>query len=222
VPIKGIIFDFDNTLVKSNIDFTNMKRHMARAAREKGLDFGDEEEIPHKYTAGALTAKAEAFDRHNGGSLATLLWEIVEEYEKKGMEDITIDSSIKTTLADLKQQGLQLAILTNNAKKPTIQVLDTFHLLDFFDIILARDDVKQMKPDPEGIIAVLDKLALQPETVVFVGDSWVDGKAAKNAGVMFIHISELPLDPNKHQDIPIWRHITDLSELEEIIRKKEA
>ena len=59
--VKCVIFDFDNTLVKSNIDFPAMKIEMTRFTKNYGLEFGSEEEIPHKYTAGNIIDRAESF-----------------------------------------------------------------------------------------------------------------------------------------------------------------
>lgn len=51
------------------------------------------------------------------------------------------------------------------------------------------DDVTAFKPDPEGILQLLDKLGLAKDEVVALGDHSVDMKAAKAAGIHAIGIT---------------------------------
>ncbi len=214
--LKCIIFDFDNTLVKSNIDFPKMKVEMARLTTKFGLEFGSEEEIPHKYTAGNIIDKAESFDKRNGTILVPELWEIVEEFERKGMENITIDQDVLTTLDSIMKLEIESALLTNNACNPTMEVLTKFNMTNYFSLIVAREDVTKMKPDKEGIELILSKMGLQPDEVLFVGDSWIDAKAANEAKVSFILIRNDLLDAQKY-GITIWKHIRSMVELIQIL-----
>ncbi len=216
--LKCIIFDFDNTLVKSNIDFPKMKIEMARLTKNFGLEFGSEEEIPHKYTAGNIIDKAESFDKRNGTMLVPELWQVVEEFERKGMENITIDQDVLSMLNSMKSFKIETTLLTNNACNPTVEVLKRFNILDYFSMIVAREDVKKMKPDKEGIDLILFKMNLHPDEVIFIGDSWVDAKAANEAGVPFVLIRNDLLDAQKY-GITIWKHIRSMAELVQIIKK---
>ncbi|NHK29975.1 MAG: HAD-IA family hydrolase [Asgard group archaeon] len=208
----AVIFDFDNTLVKSNINFPAMKIHMARAVKEFGLDFGAEEEIPLKYTAGNIIDEAAKYDEENETTLANQLWDVVENFEREGMKNISIDDDVFSMLKVLKEHGIPMAILTNNSREPTIEVLDRYSLRDYFELVIAREDVTRMKPDKEGIEKIIEKLSWNHEMVVFVGDSWVDGVAAKNANVRFILFRKEKLNPGKY-DIKIWKHLTSMKEL---------
>lgn len=212
----AIIFDFDNTLIKSNINFPAMKISMARAAKKHGLDFGNEEDIPHRYTAGNIIDQVEEFDKKNDTQLVTELWGLVEKFERLGMENISIDEDVLQMLEYLKKKGISASILTNNAKKPTIEVLERFNISDYFDIVIAREDVKKMKPDKEGLEVIVQKLKLNLDKVIFVGDSWVDGVAAVNAKIRFILLNEKLLDSNKY-NIKIWKHVQTMNELVELL-----
>lgn len=214
----AIIFDFDNTLIKSNINFPAMKISMARAAKKHGVDFGKEEDIPHRYTAGNIIDQAEEFDKKNETEIVAELWSMVEKFERMGMENVSIDDDVLQMLEYLKEKGISASILTNNAKKPTLEVLERFNISDYFDIVIAREDVKKMKPDKEGLEAIVQKLKLNPDKVVFVGDSWVDGVAAVKANIRFILYNKKLLDSNKY-NIKIWKHVQTMNELVELIDK---
>lgn len=211
-----IIFDFDNTLVKSNINFPAMKIHMARAMKEFGLDFGPEEEIPMRYTAGNIIDEAAKYDEENETTLTKQLWEIVENFEREGMKNLSVEEGVFTMLKELKENGIQMAILTNNSREPTLEVLNRYSISNYFDLVIAREDVTKMKPDKEGIEIIIKKLSWNPESVIFIGDSWVDGVAAKNANIRFILYRKDKLNPDKY-DIKIWKHLTKLEDLLSII-----
>lgn len=215
--LTSIIFDFDNTLVKSHINFPEMKIAMAQVARTAGLDFGEDEEIPHKYTAGQMIIEAEAFDSNKKLNLVANLWKLVEEHERKGMVDLSIDDEVFTMLDFLLEEKFTVTLLTNNSREPTIEVLKKYDMEKYFQLIIAREDVSKMKPDKEGIELILNKLSLKRDESVFIGDSWVDGQAAKNADILFILFRDELLSEEKY-DIVIWQHIKTMNELVELLK----
>ncbi|GAF88862.1 unnamed protein product [marine sediment metagenome] len=212
----AIIFDFDNTLIKSNINFPAMKISMARAAKKHGVDFGNEEDIPNRFTAGNIIDQVEEFDKINDTEIVAELWDMVEKFERLGMENVSIDDDVIQMLEYLKKKGISASILTNNAKKPTIEVLERFNIIDYFDLVIAREDVKKMKPDKEGLEVIVQKLKLNPDKAVFVGDSWVDGVAAVKANIRFILFNKKLLDSRKY-NMKIWKHVQTMNELLELI-----
>jgi len=218
VKLTSIIFDFDNTLVKSHINFPKMKITMAHVARSVGLDFGVDEEIPHKYTAGQMITEAKAFDKDSKLNLVVDLWKLVEEHERKGMENLAIDDEVFLMLDFLLEEKYTVTLLTNNSREPTLEVLKKYDMEKYFQLIIAREDVTKMKPDKEGIDLILNKLSLDRDQSVFIGDSWVDGLAAKNADILFILFRDELLSEEKY-DITIWQHIKTMNELVEILKK---
>ncbi len=60
-------------------------------------------------------------------------------------------------------------------------------ILDSFEVVVGLEDVNETKPDPEGINLALAKLHSRPEQTLFVGDSFADISAAKNAGCSSCH-----------------------------------
>ncbi|MHA1307494.1 MAG: HAD family hydrolase [Candidatus Heimdallarchaeota archaeon] len=215
--LTSIIFDFDNTLVKSHINFPALKIAMAQVARSAGLDFGKDEEIPHKYTAGQMITEAEAFENSKESDLVANLWKLVEDHERKGMENLTIEDEVFSMLDFLLEEKYTITLFTNNSREPTLEVLRKYDMEKYFQLIIAREDVSKMKPDKEGIDLIHNKLSLVREESVFIGDSWVDAQAAKNANVLFILFRDELLSEEKY-DIAIWQHITTMKELVEILK----
>jgi phosphoglycolate phosphatase len=89
------------------------------------------------------------------------------------------------TLNLLKANGIIRAINTNRTTSMP-HIMDRFGLRFLFDMVVTALDVKHPKPHPESIEKIVERLHLDKEEVVFVGDSEVDQETAKASGVKFI------------------------------------
>jgi phosphoglycolate phosphatase-like HAD superfamily hydrolase len=79
--------------------------------------------------------------------------------------------------------------------------------------LVTCDDVKETKPDPEGLLKVLKELHVQPEEAIMVGDLDVDMEAAKKAGVAPIGIAHGFGTPADLQAAGALRVVDDLNQL---------
>jgi len=59
------------------------------------------------------------------------------------------------------------------------------------DAIVGRDTVETHKPEPESLLAAIDRLGADPERMLFVGDSERDAVTADRAGVDYAWVSAL-------------------------------
>jgi phosphoglycolate phosphatase len=130
---------------------------------------------------------AELFDlvRREAAHLEAELLAIPVAHERRAMARATLEPFARETLAALKELGFATAIWTNNDRVVADHVLTRFALLAHLDLVVTRDDVLRLKPDPDGVRVVRERWP-DAERIVVVGDSWVDGLAAQAAGVPFI------------------------------------
>jgi pyrophosphatase PpaX len=56
------------------------------------------------------------------------------------------------------------------------------------DVVIASDDTERHKPDPDPVLAALDRLGAEPSEAAYVGDSPFDIRAAKAAGVFAVAV----------------------------------
>src|SRR4029077_10062778 len=106
-------------------------------------------------------------------------------HERRAMAASTLIPFAREAVAAMKQLGFVTAIWTNNDRVVADYVLDRFALRPHLDLVVTRDDVRRLQPDPDGLRVVRERWPDAPRIVV-VGDSWVDGLAAQAAGVPFI------------------------------------
>ena len=95
---------------------------------------------------------------------------------------------IPETLQQLRQRGVKTAVLSNKFDAGT-RLLAERCLPGLFDIVCGDAPPAPRKPDPTTLLAMLDELGVRPDEAAYVGDTMVDVKTARNAGVMAIGVS---------------------------------
>jgi len=177
-PSAVCVFDLDHTLVSSPLDLRAVAREMEALVRARGVALPAREQ---RWSA------PELFDlvRGEAAHLVEEALAIPVAHERRAMEHATLEPFATETLAALRQLGFAIAVWTNNDRVVADFVLARFDLLRHLDLVVTRDDVARLKPDPDGLRVVRARWPLVPQVVV-VGDSWVDGAAAQAGGVPFI------------------------------------
>ena len=65
----------------------------------------------------------------------------------------------------------------------------TFFAEGTFDEVQGQSDKYPRKPDPSAVYAVLERMGVSPEEAVYVGDSEVDMKTGKAAGMLTVGVT---------------------------------
>jgi HAD superfamily hydrolase (TIGR01662 family) len=96
---------------------------------------------------------------------------------------------IKELIAELHSRGYKLAILSNNKRNYVLDALEKTDLQKYFKTILGFNEVSKNKPDPEGILKILEIEHVTPEQTLFIGDMPSDILAGKRAGIRTIAVA---------------------------------
>ena len=90
----------------------------------------------------------------------------------------------------LKDKGFQLVIATTTRKKnldiyryKNVNIRSKAPIDDYFSPIYSREDVKEIKPNPEVYLKVMETLDVKPEECLIFEDSLIGIEAACNAGI---------------------------------------
>jgi HAD superfamily hydrolase (TIGR01549 family) len=172
------VFDLDHTLVSSPLDLRAVAREMEVFIRGRGIPLPERE---LRWSAPELLAVV----RREAAELEPEIIRIPVAHERRAMEQATLEPFAREALTAMKALGFATALWTNNDRVVADFVLERFALLDHLDLVVTRDDVVHLKPDPDGLRVVRERWP-EAERVVVVGDSWVDGVAATAGGVPFI------------------------------------
>ncbi|MFA5386489.1 MAG: HAD family hydrolase [Candidatus Paceibacterota bacterium] len=83
-----------------------------------------------------------------------------------------------------------LAIVTGRTKSNVYEVPELAKLRNYFKIAISYQDTENHKPHPEPLLLAAQKLNIQPEETVYIGDVENDIKAARAAGMKIIIYSK--------------------------------
>lgn len=88
----------------------------------------------------------------------------------------------------LTRSGRRLAMHTNKPGRLARRILAGVGLLDRFAVVTGGDEAPR-KPDPAGTLAIMRRLGARPEDTVFIGDSPIDVRTARRAGVTLVGVT---------------------------------
>ncbi|TDL73826.1 pyrophosphatase PpaX [Rhodococcus qingshengii] len=173
--INTILFDLDGTLIDTNELIISTYLHTL------------EKYYPGKYTReDVLPFLGPTLHDVFGKMDPDRVEEMVLEYRTYNIanHDALVKEfvGVMETIETLKKKGYKLAIVTTKREDVAFKGLRLMKLDSYFDVMIAYDHVKKVKPDPEPIFLALEKLGSKPEEALMVGDNFHDVLAGKNAG----------------------------------------
>jgi HAD superfamily hydrolase (TIGR01509 family) len=173
--LKGILFDLDGTLVDSlSATFESFNRGIEAVG---GRRLTPQEILKH-FGGG----EAGIFARIVGPDKADTAFAACRAYVDEHLADVPLHAGVPELLERLHGAGVPTGIFTGRSWETTELILRHHGLLDRFRTVITSDHVSQPKPAPEGIHTALRRMGLEPHDVIYVGDTWMDLRAAQLAG----------------------------------------
>ena len=202
--VRLCVFDLDHTLVHSPLDLAAMALDI-RALIERRC--GPLPARPDRYRVGELIDWCQA----NAPEVEPPVWSIALDHERRALEAAALEPGAREAVAGARRAGFATAVWTNNAREVTLAALGRFELAAQLDLVVTRDEMVRLKPDPAGWDVIARHFGAVRDAVV-VGDSWVDGLAATAAGVPFVAYRAAPADLDRWGVRPVAR-LDDLAAL---------
>ena len=110
------------------------------------------------------------------------LREFTERYNAHKEDKTTVYDGMPQALDRLREAGLTLAVLSNKPHEAAFPVVERYYPGVFTAVQGALPDLP-VKPDPTLLHKLMGKLGASPADTLFVGDSNVDIRTAKNGGL---------------------------------------
>lgn len=205
----ALIFDLDQTLIHTRIDFVAIRHRLIDLLYEHGVT-----DQPRDSLLRLALPELADLGRRRIPELGAAMWTIIKEAEDGGLQGAEPVAHAVPVLEALRHRGFRLALLTNNARPGAIERLKMLGLTRAFEVVVTRDEVGGLKPLPDGVHYILQRLPGIKRTCV-IGDAWIDAQAAYEAGARFIGFGGKEASV-RERGLPIWKWITDLRELLEV------
>jgi phosphoglycolate phosphatase len=182
-PLQAIIFDCDGVLFDSTPANVAFYKAVLDALGESGLVL-DENRVQALSSAQVF---AELFEDDPARHAEATRIAAAVDYRPFFRLMIPVDD-LHGILRDLGA-SYRLAMATNRGR--TIpDLLQEFGLEGVFEAIVGILDVPRPKPHPDMLIECAERLGIEPDAAVYVGDSDGDREAAAAAGMPFIGVGD--------------------------------
>ncbi len=179
IPIKGVIFDLDNTL----LDFMKMKEVAVKSAIrgmiEAGLEIDEVEsfkDIISIYEEFGWENQ-KVFDVFLNKSIGYVdnkfLAAGIVAYRRAREANLLAYPNVNRTLVNLTKLGIKLAVVSDAPSREAWMRIYYLNLYHFFDAVITFDDSGERKPSSTPFEMALKKLKLKPQDSLMIGD-WPD------------------------------------------------
>jgi len=178
-PIKGVIFDLDNTL----LDFMKMKEVAVKSAIrgmiEAGLEIDEIESFKD------IISIYEEFGWENQKVFDVFLTKSIGYVDNKFLAagivayrrareaNLLAYPNVNRTLVNLTKLGIKLAVVSDAPSREAWMRIYYLNLYHFFDAVITFDDSGERKPSSIPFEMALKKLKLKPQDSLMIGD-WPD------------------------------------------------
>ncbi len=186
--LEAVVFDLDGTLVRLTIDFSQMRAEVLQIVARHGaaMDAHREGLLTLELIAD-VTAELKRHSPEQAVRFAAEAQAAIQAIETEAAGRADLFPGVPGLLAWLHAQGLKLGIITRNCRAATHKLLASLEPL--VGVVLTRDDVPAVKPDPLHLGRALERLGVRGERALMVGDHPLDvvtGRAvgAFTAGVL--------------------------------------
>jgi pyrophosphatase PpaX len=182
VRFPVVLFDLDGTLIDSGPIIIASMQHAVQTVL--GREIADEE-LAATIGGQGLVAQMQALDAERAEELVEA-YRLHNEPLHESLEDF---AGMADVLAGLHAEGRRLAIVTAKRHRTVALAFDRFPWLEeYVELVVAHEDTELHKPDPDPVLAALDRLDAAPASAAYVGDSPFDIRSAKAANVFAVAV----------------------------------
>ncbi len=218
-PFYAVIFDLDGVLADSEPWWNQID---AKLLAEYGVSYRGEY---HRNVLGVSYRLAVEFYKnafHISASVEELMRRRGEIATDFFANRVSLFPSAKTTLEQLREMKLQLAVATSSVSASARPFLERTGIRSLFSVVVTGDEVQQGKPHPEIYVRAAKKLGISPEACLVIEDALAGIASAKAAKMRVAAIPDKRfVDPREYENEADYV-IGSLSEIPALIRRISA
>jgi HAD superfamily hydrolase (TIGR01509 family) len=183
LPLKGVIFDIDGTLVDSNDAHAQC---WVDAFAEAGY------EVPFKVVRPLIGMGADKLlpetigIRHDSEQGKKLTKRRSKTFREKYLPRLRPFPGARALVLRVREDGLKAIVATSAKDEELKGLLKAAEVEDLMEEKATASDAKRSKPDPDIVEAAIEESGVAARDAVMIGDTPYDVEAATRAGVRII------------------------------------
>ena len=169
--VKLIIFDLDGVLVEAkNIHYEALNDALCFVGKEYPISWNE-----HLSTYDGLktTQKLDMLSEKKGLPIDSHrdIWEHKQELTLEKLRALEPNAGLIQCMKNLVSEGYKIAVCSNSIRKTVLTVLSKLGIMEFMDLVISNEDVKNSKPHPEMYWKAISMMSCLPEETLIVEDS---------------------------------------------------
>ncbi len=169
--INLIIFDLDGVLVEAkNLHFQALNEALSEINPGYQIDWS---EHLNKYDGLKTYQKLRLLSEEKGlpKEVHNKVWERKQHLTLSKLSTLKKNKDLIETFVHLYNQGYKLAVCSNSIRRTCLTVLSKLGLIEYLDLIISNEDVKNSKPHPEMYWKAISMMSCLPEETLIIEDS---------------------------------------------------
>jgi HAD superfamily hydrolase (TIGR01509 family) len=213
--IKLIIFDLDGVLVEAKkIHYDTLNQALLEVSNKYVITEAEHLSI---YDGLKTNQKLELLTQNKGLAPNTYetVWNRKQQLTIEAISKLQPDSEKIKLFKELRDGGYKLACASNSIRRSVLVMLAKIGIIEFMDLIISNEDVKNSKPHPEMYWKTMSMMGVLPEETLIVEDSPHGLLAASRSRAMVLRVDNptdltlekivKKLNENKVMSTPKWQ-----------------
>ena len=226
MTIRAVLFDLDNTLTHRDQSILAYSQHLANTYQQQlqQVEISQIQSIIRRIDNGGYPKKELLTHPSIAASVAYALqqelnWNSLPDFEELtqfwfqqfGLSAVAMPGA-NHLLADLKQQGYKLAVVSNGGHATRLTILQGLGFSHYFDEIISSELVGISKPNPEIFLHTSRQLDVAPQHCLFIGDHPVnDIQGATQAGMQALWLKGFH-EAEDHKSINTIQNLAEIKQ----------
>lgn len=185
IDVDTVIFDFDGTLARLNINFTEMRNSVMKLIASYGAPA---EDFAHLFALEMIDAGRQWISLHgtDGNDFFEKAGRLIRDIELAGAGKGELVPGVREMLSSLKARGIKTAVVTRNCRDALVALFPDID--SRVGAVVTRESTPKVKPEPEHLLIALGKISAEPRRAAMVGDHPMDIEVGKKLGMFTVGV----------------------------------